>query len=66
MFKKIQKRDGKIVNFNAEKIVDAIAAAGAATEEFKYDRAKQLAEKVTKSLFALQRSNKSKILLSKF
>ena len=48
MFKKIQKRDGKIVNFNAEKIVDAIAAAGAATEEFKYDRAKHLAEKVTK------------------
>ena len=48
MFKKIQKRDGKIVNFNVEKIVDAIAAAGAATEEFKYDRAKQLAEKVTK------------------
>ena len=48
MFKKIQKRDGKIVNFNTEKIVDAIAAAGAATEEFKYDRAKQLAEKVTK------------------
>lgn len=48
MFKKIQKRDGKIVNFNAKKIVDAIAAAGAATEEFKYDRAKQLAEKVTK------------------
>ena len=48
MCKKIQKRDGKIVNFNVEKIVDAIAAAGAATEEFKYDRAKQLAEKVTK------------------
>ena len=48
MFKKIQKRDGKIVNFNAEKIVDAIAAAGAATEEFKYARAKPLAEKVTK------------------
>ena len=48
MFKKIQKRDGKIVNFNPEKIVDAIAAAGAATEEFKYDRAKQLAEKAVK------------------
>ncbi|MBR3177485.1 anaerobic ribonucleoside triphosphate reductase, partial [Candidatus Saccharibacteria bacterium] len=48
MFKKIQKRDGKIVNFNPEKIADAIAAAGAATEEFKYDRAKQLAEKVVK------------------
>lgn len=48
MFKKIQKRDGKIVNFNPEKIVDAIAAAGAATEEFKYDRAKALAEKAVK------------------
>ena len=48
MFKKIQKRDGKIVNFNPEKITDAIAAAGAATEEFKYDRAKQLTEKVLK------------------
>ena len=48
MFKKIQKRDGKIVNFNPEKITDAIAAAGAATEEFKYDRAKQLAEKAVK------------------
>ena len=48
MFKKIQKRDGKIVNFNPEKITDAIAAAGNATEEFKYDRAKQLTEKVLK------------------
>ena len=46
MFKKIKKRDGKIVNFNPEKIADAIAAAGASTEEFKYDRAKQLADKV--------------------
>ena len=49
MFKKIKKRDGKIVNFNPEKITDAIAAAGAATEEFKYDRAKQLSEKVLKT-----------------
>ncbi|MDO4986730.1 MAG: anaerobic ribonucleoside triphosphate reductase [Candidatus Saccharibacteria bacterium] len=48
MFKKIQKRDGKIVTFNPEKITDAIAAAGAATEEFKYDRAKALTEKVLK------------------
>ena len=46
MFKKIKKRDGKIVNFNPEKIVSAIAAAGASTEEFKLDRAKQLAKKV--------------------
>ena len=49
MFKKIKTRDGKIVNFNPEKITDAIAAAGAATEEFKYDRAKQLSEKVLKT-----------------
>ncbi len=48
MFKKIKKRDGKIVTFNPEKITDAIAAAGAATEEFKFDRAKSLTEKVLK------------------
>ncbi len=48
MFKKIKKRDGKIVTFNPDKITDAIAAAGAATEEFKRDRAKALTEKVLK------------------
>ena len=48
MFKKIVKRDGKIVDFNLDKITDAIAKAGAATEEFKHDRAAQLSEKVVK------------------
>ena len=48
MFKKIKKRDGKIVNFNPEKIADAIAKAGLKTEEFKADRARALAEKVVK------------------
>lgn len=48
MFKKIKKRDGKIVNFNPEKITEAISKAGAATEEFKYDRAKALSDKVLK------------------
>ena len=48
MFKKIKKRDGKIVNFNPEKITEAIAKAGAATEEFKIDRAKALSDKVLK------------------
>jgi len=48
MFKKIVKRDGKIRNFDPEKITEAIAQAGLATEEFKRDRAKQLAEKVLK------------------
>ena len=48
MFKKIKKRDGKIVNFNVEKIADAIAKAGLATEEFKAEKANKLAEKVLK------------------
>ena len=48
MFKKIVKRDGKIVDFNLAKITDAITKAGAATEEFKHDRAAQLSEKVLK------------------
>lgn len=48
MFKKIVKRDGKIVSFKPEKITDAITKAGAATGEFKAERAKQLAEKALK------------------
>ena len=39
MFKRIVKRDGKIVKFDPEKITEAIAKAGLATEEFKHDRA---------------------------
>ena len=46
MFKRIVKRDGKIVKFDPEKITEAIAKAGLVTEEFKYDRAKALTEKV--------------------
>lgn len=46
MFKKIVKRDGKIVDFKPEKIAEAIAKAGLSTEEFKADRAKALADKV--------------------
>ena len=48
MFKRIVKRDGKIVKFNPDKITEAIAKAGLATEEFKADRAKALTEKVLK------------------
>ena len=48
MFKKIVKRDGKIANFDPEKITEAIAKAGLVTEEFKYDRAKQLSDKAVK------------------
>ncbi|MBQ7802703.1 anaerobic ribonucleoside triphosphate reductase [Candidatus Saccharibacteria bacterium] len=43
MFKKIVKRDGKIVDFKLEKIEEAIRKAGAATGEFDKDRAKELA-----------------------
>ena len=50
MFKLVVKRDGKIVKFDPEKITEAIAKAGLVTEEFKYDRAKALAEKVLKRL----------------
>lgn len=46
MFKKIVKRDGKIVNFNPEKITAALEKAGLATGEFKTERAKALTEKV--------------------
>jgi len=48
MFKRIVKRDGKIVKFDPDKITEAIAKAGLATEEFKYDRAKALTDKVLK------------------
>ena len=43
MFKKIKKRDGRIVKFDSEKITNAIAKAGSATGEF--DR--KIAERLT-------------------
>ena len=46
MLKKVVKRDGKVVTFDIEKITNAIKKAGAATGEFKEERAKRLAEKV--------------------
>ncbi|MFN3740215.1 MAG: anaerobic ribonucleoside-triphosphate reductase, partial [Thermodesulfovibrionales bacterium] len=46
MFKRIKKRDGKVVKFNPEKITNAIAKAGAATGEFDYKTAKRLTLKV--------------------
>ncbi len=46
MFKKIKKRDGRIVAFDAQKITNAIAKAGAATGEFDEKVAKRLCLKV--------------------
>lgn len=43
---KIRKRDGRLVKFNAEKITNAIAKAGAATDEFDIKEARKLTIKV--------------------
>jgi anaerobic ribonucleoside-triphosphate reductase len=43
---KIKKRDGRLVKFNAEKITNAIAKAGAATGEFDIQEARKLTIKV--------------------
>ncbi len=46
MFKKIVKRDGRIVDFDSSKITNAIHKAGQATGEFGLDIAKKLTIKV--------------------
>ncbi len=57
---KIVKRDGKIVEFNAEKITNAIEKAAKTTREFDRNTAKSLTEKVlglTKQLIKDKQSN---------
>jgi anaerobic ribonucleoside-triphosphate reductase len=49
MFKKIRKRNGKIVDFDVAKIAKAIGKAGKATGEFGDDVAMRLADKVLKT-----------------
>ncbi len=46
MFEKIVKRNGEIVRFNSQKIVEAIAKAGKATGEFDFQTAQRLGQKV--------------------
>ncbi|MEK7200802.1 MAG: ribonucleoside triphosphate reductase [Patescibacteria group bacterium] len=46
IFKKIKKRNGKIVSFKKEKIAMAIGKAGIATGEFDMDKAEELTERV--------------------
>ncbi len=46
MHGKVRKRDGRLVKFNAEKITNAIAKAGNATQEFDSKVAKRLTIKV--------------------
>ena len=43
---KIKKRDGRLVKFNAEKITNAIAKAGAATGDFDLKEAHKMTIKV--------------------
>ncbi len=46
MFSQIRKRDGRVVKFDPEKITNAIAKAGAATEEYDSGTARRLTIKV--------------------
>ena len=48
MYTKVRKRDGKLVAFDSEKIVNALNKAGQATGEYDIEAAKKLAEKVMK------------------
>ena len=48
MYKTIKKRDGRLVDFDLEKLASAITKAGRATREFGVDEAKKLANKVIK------------------
>ncbi len=46
MFSQIRKRDGRVVKFDTDKITNAIAKAGAATEEYDSGTARRLTIKV--------------------
>ena len=48
MYKTIKKRDGRLVDFDVDKLASAIAKAGKATREFNADDASKLAKKVIK------------------
>lgn len=50
MFKKIKKRQGKVVSFNQNKIFKAIAKAGKASQEFDEQEAKKLTKIVIAKL----------------
>jgi ribonucleoside-diphosphate reductase alpha chain len=50
---KVIKRDGRVVSFDAKKVIEAVAKAGAETGEFKREEAAKLAFKVTEELEAV-------------
>ena len=53
---KVIKRDGELVDFNADKITDAIAKAGMATKEFDRKVAKNLATRAAEKAFQILQS----------
>ncbi len=61
---KIIKRDGQIVEFNAEKITNAIEKAGTATREFDKNTAKTLTEKVIELASHMLNSKQENLKLS--
>ena len=57
---KVVKRDGRIVDFNSEKITNAIAKAGQVTKEFDVNTAKTLTDRVievTQNLLKKKKEN---------
>jgi len=55
---KIRKRNGKIVNFDQDKITNAIYKAGQSTEEFNFRVAKNISNKVVKTLISRFKDDK--------
>ena len=51
-FKSIVKRDGRVVEFEFEKIVNAIAMAGSATGEFEKEVAETIAAAAVRAVYA--------------
>lgn len=49
-FKKIKKRDGRIVDFDQERITKAIAAAGQVTGELNLNEAKKISDQIVNDL----------------
>jgi len=49
-FKQVKKRDGRIVDFDQNRITKAILGAGQATGEFNLDTAKKISDQVVKNL----------------
>ncbi len=61
---KVVKRDGKLVEFNSEKITNAIEKAGIATKEFDKNTAKTLTQKVMQLAQEMMKGKKQNLKAS--